>query len=69
MQTTSCARKHVPVALTPHEERRLAVVAGVDPRTARRWWKGQSVTSTCAARLEEAAVELGLPHSVKTGTR
>lgn len=44
---------------TPHEERRLAVEAGVDPRTAHRWLKGLAVTSTCAARLERALKALG----------
>jgi hypothetical protein len=32
----------------------------VDPRPARRWRNGQPVTSTCAARLEEAARELDM---------
>lgn len=41
-------------AWNPHEVRQLAVLAGVDPRTARRWLSGQQVTSTCAARLGEA---------------
>jgi len=47
-------------ALTPHQIRLLAVRAGVDPRTALKWFRGLAVTSTCAARLEQAAAETGV---------
>ncbi|HHH26912.1 MAG TPA: hypothetical protein ENK57_00975 [Polyangiaceae bacterium] len=43
------------VTWTPHRVRQLAVLAGVDPRTARRWLARKPVTSTCAARLSDAA--------------
>lgn len=38
---------------TAHQIRLLAVHAGVDPRTAKRWLLGKPMSSTCAARLSE----------------
>jgi len=37
-----------------HQLRLLAVHAGVDPRTAKRWLVCDPLSSTCAARLDEA---------------
>lgn len=45
-------------AWTPHLVRVLAVRAGVDPRTAKKWLDGLPVTSTCAGRIEEAWLAL-----------
>lgn len=53
----ACAMHDPP---TPHQIRLLAVRAGVDPRTALKWFRGLAVTSTCAARLEQAAAEIGV---------
>jgi hypothetical protein len=44
---------------TAHQLRVLAATAMVDPRTARRWIEGRAISSTCAARLEAAATEIG----------
>lgn len=55
-QATVCAET---TTWTPHRIRELAVAAGVDPRTAARWLRGGTVTSTCAARLERAAASSG----------
>jgi hypothetical protein len=46
--------------LSPHEERRVAVHAAVDPRTLRRYLVGEPIVSTCRARIERALEELGL---------
>lgn len=48
-------------ALTPHEIRRLAVAACVDPRTLRKYAEGRTY-STTTARIERALAELGLNH-------
>ena len=45
------------LVLTPHEEREVAVHAGVDPRTVRKFLAHGAVTSTCAARIEAALRE------------
>src|SRR5690242_8077407 len=47
-------------ALTPHDERRVAVLAGVDPRTVRARMRGRRQRSTVAARIDGALRELGL---------
>jgi len=47
--------------LTPHEYRRLAVVACVDPRTLEMYGEGRA-RSTTSARIDAALVELGLGH-------
>lgn len=46
--------------LTPHEERRVAVEAGCDPRTVRRYLSGKPCTSTVAARLKAALEKLAI---------
>lgn len=45
--------------LTPHDERRAAVRAGVDPRTIRAFLAGKSQRSTVAARVRATLTELG----------
>jgi hypothetical protein len=45
------------VALSPHEERIVAVKAGTDPRTVRRYRKGLPVHSTSAERIRAALDE------------
>jgi DNA-binding LacI/PurR family transcriptional regulator len=49
--------------LNPHDERRVAVKAGCDPRTVRAYLAGKSVRSTVAARVSEALRDLGLAPS------
>jgi hypothetical protein len=51
--------------LTPHEIRRLAVVACVDPRTLKMYAEGRA-RSTTSARIDAALLELGLGHLVAT---
>lgn len=45
--------------LTPHEERRVAVAAGCDPRTVRAYLKGRAQRSTVVSRVHDALVALG----------
>src|SRR6266851_1750416 len=52
---------HRRYALTPHETRRVAVEAGCDPRTVRRYLDGEPVVSTCSDRIRRALDALGLP--------
>ena len=47
--------------LSPHDERHVAVVAAVDPRTVRTYLQGRPTRSTTAARIAEALRALGLP--------
>lgn len=56
-----CAMAHSPlrqspdvVKLTPAEIRRIAAEAGVEPRTAAKFLRGQRVVSTCADRIRRA---------------
>jgi hypothetical protein len=46
--------------LTPHEERAVAVKAGTDPRTVRKFIAGGSMRSTTSARVAEALRDLHL---------
>ena len=46
--------------LTPHDERRVAVAAGCDPRTVRSVIAGKPAHSTTTARVHEALCSLGL---------
>ena len=50
-----------PAPLSPHDERRLSVVAAVHPKTVRRAYRGEMIRSTCEARIRDAARELRLP--------
>jgi hypothetical protein len=47
--------------LSPHDERRLSVVAAVHPKTIRRAYRGEAVRSTCEARIRRAAIDLDFP--------
>ena len=47
--------------LTPHDVRRLAVLAVCDPKTVERYYAGRRVQSTSEQRIREAAAKLGLP--------
>ena len=51
----------MPAPLSPHDERRLSVVAAVHPKTIRRAYRGEMIRSTCEARIRDAARDLGLP--------
>lgn len=55
------ANSSVHVTLSPHDARRIAVAAAVHPRTVLRAYRGDTVRSTCAARIAHAATLLGLP--------
>ena len=44
--------------LTPHDERRVAVAAGCDPRTVRAYLAGRATHSTTAARIRAALDKL-----------
>jgi DNA-binding LacI/PurR family transcriptional regulator len=46
--------------LSAHDVRRLAVAAAVHPKTVSRAYRGESVRSTCAARIADAAHTLGI---------
>jgi hypothetical protein len=48
------------ITLSPHDERRVAVEAGCDPRSVRAYIEGRSQRSTTAARIEAALARLGL---------
>lgn len=56
--------RRMPTALklTPHDERRVAVVAGCDPRTVRAFLEGRPQRSTIASRVAEALRVLDLAH-------
>lgn len=45
--------------LTPHDERRVAVAAGCDPRRVRAYLRGDPTRSTTAARIADALRSLG----------
>jgi hypothetical protein len=42
------------IKLTPAQIRRIAAEAGVEPRTAAKFLRGQRVVSTCADRIQRA---------------
>ena len=46
--------------LDPHNERRVSVEAGCDPRTVRGYLAGKPVHSTTANRIKDALRVLGL---------
>lgn len=48
------------VTFSPAQIRRIAVEAGVEPRTAAKFLRGQRVVSTCADRIQRAIVALTL---------
>jgi hypothetical protein len=48
-----------PARLNPHDERRVAVVAGCDPRSVRARLAGRRQHSTIAARVDDALRALG----------
>lgn len=47
--------------LSPAEIRRVAVEAGVEPRTAAKYIRGERVVSTCVDRIRRALTTLGIP--------
>jgi hypothetical protein len=55
--------------LSPHDERRAAVRAGVDPRTVRAFLAGKRQRSTVAARVRATLAELGLLAAHDAGQR
>lgn len=53
-------------SLTPTEVRRVAVEAGVEPRTAAKYLRGERVVLTCADRIRRALTALGLDHVTRS---
>jgi len=51
-----------PKKLTAHTTRCIAAASATDPRTVRRFVKGQPMKSTTQARVERAIIELGFDH-------
>ncbi|HVE14324.1 MAG TPA: hypothetical protein VNI01_13070 [Elusimicrobiota bacterium] len=51
--------------LSAHDERMVAVEAGVDPRTVRAYLAGKPQRSTVIARVKEALIALG--HAERDG--
>jgi DNA-binding LacI/PurR family transcriptional regulator len=49
------------MALTAHDQTKIAAEATVDPRTVRRIYAGARSASTTRARVNEAASRLGYP--------
>lgn len=47
------------IHLSPHDERRVAVLASCDPRTVRAYLRGDPIRSTTAPRIAEALRSLG----------
>jgi len=54
------SKKQARSKLDPHNERRVSVEAGCDPRTVRGYLLGKSVHSTTANRIRDALRVLGL---------
>lgn len=54
-----CGMSSALVTLTPHDERRVAVRAGCDPRSVRAFLRGRRQRSTVVARIQEALQALG----------
>ena len=50
--------RNIDLIISRHELRRIGVAACVDPRTVARFLRGERLTSTCRARIEQALVEL-----------
>jgi len=53
-------KKQARSKLDPHNERRVSVEAGCDPRTVRGYLAGRPVHSTTANRIRDALRYLGL---------
>ncbi len=54
-----CSMNAPILLLTPHDERRVAVAAGCDPRSVRAYLRRARTRSTTAARIAEALRTLG----------
>jgi hypothetical protein len=59
MADTTMVHRRAGAALTPAEIRRVAAEAGVEPRTAAKYLRGERVVSTCADRVRRALQALG----------
>lgn len=57
------------LAITGHLLRQLAVVAGCDPSTVRRYLRGAIVRRTTRMCLVRAAAELGMTHLLRPEDR
>lgn len=53
--------------LSPHDERKVAVVAGCDPRTVRAYLAGKPQRSTVASRVKDALDSLGFAKALPQG--
>jgi hypothetical protein len=63
MSTTTSTPPAAARPLSPAEERRVAVRAGCDPRTVRRYLDGGPTTSTASDRIRRALDALGYVHA------
>jgi hypothetical protein len=54
--------------LTPHELRRVAVEAGCDPRSVRRYLDGEPVVSTLSDRIRRTLATLGYRYARRSRT-
>jgi hypothetical protein len=54
--------------LTPHELRRVAVEAGCDPRSVRRYLDGEPGVSTLSDRIRRTLDTLGYRHTRRSRT-
>jgi hypothetical protein len=60
MPDASAPQTYAASPLTPAEIRRIAAEAGVEPRTAAKFLRGERVVSTCADRIRRALTTLGI---------
>jgi DNA-binding LacI/PurR family transcriptional regulator len=67
MTDTSMVNGRRSDVLTPAEIRRIAAEAGVEPRTAAKYIRGERVVSTCGDRIRRALEALDF--SQRAGTR
>jgi len=58
MRYTSTHHPDNTVRFTPAQIRRIAAEAGVEPRTAAKYLRGERVVSTCADRISRAIVTI-----------
>lgn len=65
MREATMVDGRVRAELSPAEIRRIAAEAGVEPRTAAKYIRGERVVSTCADRVRRAVEALGFSARVE----
>lgn len=53
-------------AMSPHDERKVAVAAGCDPRSVRHFLAGRPQHSTTSSRIRSALIDFGMGHLLGT---